>query len=104
MIARVWRATLDASHVQDYVRHFTEHVAPALAAVGGYQGSQVLCTGDSNPADVVVVTWWNSLDAIHGFAGTDISRAVIDPEARQVLLSCDDRVTHYTVMADFPAR
>ena len=29
---------------------------------------------------------------------------VIDPEARQLLLSCDDRVTHYTVMADRRSR
>jgi hypothetical protein len=50
------------------------------------------------------VTWWRSLDAIHGFAGSDIGRAVIDPEARRVLVSCDESVAHYTVVAEHPAR
>jgi heme-degrading monooxygenase HmoA len=104
MIARVWKATVDVSEVDAYVRHFAEHVAPALARVDGYQGSQVLCNRDAHPTDLVVVTWWNSLDAIRGFAGDDIGRAVIDSEARQVLLSCDDRVTHYTVIADHRSR
>jgi heme-degrading monooxygenase HmoA len=104
MIARVWKAKADASGVEDYVRYFTEHVVPALAAVQGYQGSQVLCNPGLDPTDVVVVTWWNSLDAIHGFAGSDIGRAVIDPEARQVLVSCDERVTHYTVVAEHEGR
>jgi len=104
MIARVWKAKARASRVQDYVRHFTEQVAPALATVRGYQGSQVFCNHELDPTDLVVVTWWNSRDAIHGFAGTDIGRAVIDPEARQMLVSCDESVTHYSVVAEHEAR
>jgi heme-degrading monooxygenase HmoA len=104
MIARVWKATADASQLEGYVRHFTEHVVPALVRVDGYEGSQLLCNREVTPTDLVVVTWWNSLDAIRGFAGSDISRAVIDPRARQVLLSCDERVMHYTVIADHAPR
>ena len=104
MIARVWKAKANASSVDEYIRHFTEHVAPALAAVSGYEGSQVLCNPGLDPTDIVVVTWWSSLDVIHGFAGSDIGRAVIDPEARRVLVSCDESVAHYTVVAEHPAR
>jgi heme-degrading monooxygenase HmoA len=104
MIARVWKARAEESRVEDYVRHFTEHVAPALATVRGYQASQVLCNCEVDPAEVVVVTWWTSLEAIHGFAGSEIGHAVIDPEARRVLVSCDDRVTHYTVVAEHARR
>lgn len=96
----MWKATANASRVEDYVRHFTEQVAPALAAVRGYRGAQVLSNPGLDPTDVVVVTWWDSLDAIHRFAGSDIGRAVIDPRAREVLLSCDESVTHYTVVAE----
>src|SRR5204863_6991025 len=81
MDARVWKARAEAARVQAYVRHFTEQVVPVLAAVRGYQGLQVLCNREVDPQEVVVVTWWNSLEALHGFAGSDIGRAVIDPEA-----------------------
>ena len=103
MIARVWKARAELARLQEYLRHFTEHVVPVLASVRGYQGAQVLCNRELDPADVVVVTWWSSIEAVHAFAGDDLRRAVIDPEARQVLVSCDDSVTHYAVVAEHAA-
>jgi hypothetical protein len=47
--------------------------------------------------EIVVVTWWASLDAIRAFAGADVERAVVDPEVRPLLSAWDDRVTHYEI-------
>ena len=100
MIARIWRATLPRTRAQDYARHFTDYVAPSLSPIPGYRGARVLCNGESDPAEVVVVTWWSSREAIRGFAGPDIRRAVVAPGVRQMFVSCDDTVSHYEVIAE----
>jgi heme-degrading monooxygenase HmoA len=100
MIARLWRARIDASRVKDYAAYFEEHLRPALGELPGYRGAQVLFNGTAHPCEIVVVTWWTSLNAIQRFAGNDPSRAVIGEEARRMLLSVDETVTHYEVVLD----
>jgi heme-degrading monooxygenase HmoA len=100
MVARVWKATLASTRVAEYRRHFDDRVIPALIRTSGYLGAQVLITPDVDPAELVVVTWWSSLDAIRAFAGPDVRRAVVDPEARAMLMRCEETVTLYDVIDD----
>jgi heme-degrading monooxygenase HmoA len=100
MVARVWKAALPPARVPDYQRHFAERVAPVLASTPGYRGSEILVRRDVEPAELVVLTWWSSLDAIRGFAGADVRRAVVDPEARTMLARSEDTVTHYDVVIE----
>jgi hypothetical protein len=39
------------------------------------------------------------MEALHEFAGPDLERAVVEPEARAALLRFDARVRHYEVLA-----
>lgn len=47
--------------------------------------------------EFLVITLWDSMDAIRRFAGEDSERAVVEPEARAVLAEFDDFVRHYEV-------
>ena len=47
-----------------------------------------------------MVTRWTSIEAIRGFAGEDLERAVVEPEARALLVSFDERVQHRTIVLD----
>jgi len=55
----------------------------------------VLVRTGSQQAEIEVLTFWESIDAIRRFAGEAIERAVIEPEARALFLSCDEHVRHY---------
>ncbi|GII01374.1 hypothetical protein Pta02_33820 [Planobispora takensis] len=46
-----------------------------------------------------MVTLWESPEAIRDFAGPDLTAAVVEPEARAVLIDYDTTVTHHTVVA-----
>lgn len=48
----------------------------------------------------LVLTFWDSLEAVRGFAGEDIGRAVVEPEAEAALRRFDEVVWHYEVMED----
>jgi heme-degrading monooxygenase HmoA len=47
--------------------------------------------------EITVLTFWKSLDAIRGFAGTDLEEAVVADEAAALLTQFDRRVRHYEV-------
>lgn len=48
--------------------------------------------------EILVITWWRSLDAIRGFAGTDLEDAVVAEEAASLLTRFDRRVRHYQLV------
>jgi len=95
MIARLWRGRASTPKDADaYQRHVTSRVLPELKGIPGYRSAQVLRRGE----EFLVITFWESMDAIRRFAGEDPERAVVEPEARAVLAEFDDVVRHYEVM------
>jgi heme-degrading monooxygenase HmoA len=75
-------------------------VLPELQAIEGFRGATLLRREDGAEIEFLVLTRWASLEAIRAFAGDDIERAVVEPEAVAVLVSFDDRVRHYEVAHD----
>ena len=95
MIARLWRGRARTPDDADaYQRHVTTRVLPELEAIDGHRGAQVL----RRQEEFLVITFWESMDAIRRFAGEDPERAVVEPEARAVLAEFDDVVRHYEVL------
>jgi heme-degrading monooxygenase HmoA len=97
MIARVWRGRTRAADVASYRAHLEGKVLPVLRDIAGYEGAKLLTRTDGGDIEILVVTWWTSLDAARAFAGVDVEHAVVDPEARPLLSAWDDRVRHYDV-------
>ena len=100
MIARSWSARATRDGAQAYVRYFRDTLAPELAVLPGYLGASIHQGTRGDVVDLLVITRWASLDAIRGFAGTEPERAVVEPEARAVLLSFDERVEHRTIVLE----
>ena len=95
MLARLWRGRAKTpADAAAYQRHVTARVLPALKEIPGHRGAQVL----RREEEFLVITFWESMDAIRRFAGEDPERAVVEPEARAVLAEFDDVVRHYEVM------
>jgi heme-degrading monooxygenase HmoA len=49
--------------------------------------------------EFLVLTLWESMDAIRAFAGDQPELAVVEPEARAALVRSDSTVAHYEVLA-----
>lgn len=98
MIARVWAARATIANAPAYAEHLRTEVIPGLRSVDGYQGAKLLQRADGDEIEIVVVTWWQSLDAIHGFAGDDIGSAVVTDHATGLLAGFDERVLHYEMV------
>lgn len=100
MIARVWRATATAEGAEAYREHFTASVLPALRRLDGHRGAYLFRLDGDDLVELEVMTLWESDEAIRAFAGNDMTTAVVEPEARAVLLTYDKTVSHRTVVVD----
>jgi len=100
MIARVWAARAAAENASRYQQHVQQHLLAELRSIEGYLGISVLQHLDvhAGEVEIIVSTRWASLDAIRRFAGDDLERAVVAPEAQAVLTDWDERVRHYDVV------
>lgn len=97
-VVRVWRGLVAPTSVDVYLGHFDREVTPALLATSGFLGAGILCREVDAGLELVVTTVWESLDPIRAFAGEDVLRAVVHPDAHAALLQFDERVTHYEVI------
>ena len=99
MIARLWRGrAADASTADAYVRHFTGTVTTRLEDLAGHRGAWLLRRKVDGGAEFVTLTLWDSRQSIEAFTGPDISKSVVEPEARAVLQEFDDFASHYDVV------
>ena len=97
MIARTWRGRATAANAPAYVKHFTETVVPQLKALPGHRGAYLLRRELDGEVELLATTFWESRASIEAFAGKDIGRAHVEPQARAVLASFDDVADHYEV-------
>jgi heme-degrading monooxygenase HmoA len=100
VIARSWSARATPDGARGYVRYFRDTLAPELATLEGYLGASIYQGEVGDLVEILVVTRWASAEAIRSFAGDDAGRAVVEPEARAMLVSFDERVEHRTVVLD----
>ena len=100
MIIREWRGRASSSQADAYPKHFREKVIPELRQVPGFAGAQLARRQLDDKIEFLVLTRWRSMDAIRAFAGIDVEKAVVEPDAVAALIEFDGRVRHYDVVEE----
>ena len=98
MIARFWSAQAKPAQAPAYVDHLKSHVLPILRKLDGYSGAMLLERPASDAVEIIVITFWRSVDSIRGFAGDDAETAVVADEAVSLLTQFDQCARHYEVV------
>lgn len=98
MVVRTWRGATRAVDADAYAEYMDETGVQALAGTAGNEGVQMWRRIEGDRAEFVVVSWWESREAIAAFAGKDIERAVFYPEDERFLVERDLTVTHHDVV------
>jgi len=99
MVAREWRCRCPREHRDGFLAYLDRTGVQDTAATPGCRGAQVLVRDLEDAAEIVLVTYWDSLDAIRAYAGEDIAQARLYPEDARYGLDPDRHVTHYRVVA-----
>lgn len=103
MIVRTWRGQASSSNPDAYIEHFRSKVLPELRGIKGFLGACLLRENHPDAVEFLVLTRWASMGAIRAFAGDDVGRAVVDPQAVAALVRFDRTVRHYDVVEDLVA-
>ena len=101
LTVRTWSARADPEGAGSYSRYFTGTLLPELRKLPGFQGAYLLrrdLDGDGT-VELTAHTFWESPEVIRAFAGDDITVAIVEPEARAMLLDFDRTATHRIVAA-----
>jgi len=98
VICRHWRGVAKTDKAEEYIRHLREETFPGLDGIDGFLGAEILRRPVEEGVEFVVLTRWTSLESIQRFAGGDIDKAVVPPEAEVLMVSFDASVRHYELV------
>ena len=100
MIARAWRGATKAKDSEAYLEYLHRTGLAEYRKTPGNRGVLGLRRIANGRAEFLLVSLWESEDAIRQFAGDDIDKAVFYPEDERFLVERDDHVSHYEVVYD----
>ena len=104
MIARMWRGSAIRERANDYVEHIEQSVVPELRQIDGFRGIYLLQRYLSDDVEFVVLTLWESMDAIRKFAGINPEVAVVAPAARALFREYDVAVKHFEIVLNLEGK
>ncbi len=101
MITRMWRGETPTVKADAYLTYLKLTGLADYANVPGNRGVTVLTRQLGDRTEFLIVTTWDSWEAIRQFAGDDPEIARYYPEDDDYLLSRNEHVEHYeTAFAD----
>jgi heme-degrading monooxygenase HmoA len=98
MIARIWHGVTSAEKADEYYQFLQQSGIADYKLVEGNRGVQVLQRIEGDKAHFLLITLWDSMDAIKRFAGDNPEKAKYYPEDKDYLLEFEEYVSHYDVL------
>lgn len=102
MIARTWHGVTPVAKADDYLDLMRTVAIPDYQAIPGNRGVYVMRRIEGEAAHFLLLTLWDSADAIRQFAGDDMDKAKYYDFDADYLLELEPTVTHYEVFAAPP--
>ena len=97
MIARIWRGMTAASNAEEYLEYLKLTGMREYRDTEGNRGVFVLRRTQGEHAEFVLVSLWDSMDAVRRFAGENADIAKYYPRDAHYLLELEPHVRHYEV-------
>jgi heme-degrading monooxygenase HmoA len=97
VVARTWRGWTRPEDADEYVAYLGRTGLPAYRGTPGNRGAWILRRDDGERTEFVTLSFWDSLQAIGGFAGEELERAVFFSEDDRFLVEREETVTHWVV-------
>ena len=97
VIARIWRGATRREDRATYADYVARTGLTGYRSTPGNRGAYILQRDVGDRTEITTLSFWDSLDAIKGFAGDDIARAVFYPEDDRYLVERDVTVQHFDV-------
>lgn len=98
MISRYWRGLAKPAFADAYIEHLKTDTFPQLASIAGFIDASILRRNEETGVEFLIITRWDSIGAIHQFAGQAADIAVVPPKIQEMMTEYDHKVRHYEVI------
>jgi heme-degrading monooxygenase HmoA len=98
MISRHWRGLAHPQDADAYTEHLQAETFPALKRIAGFQEAFLFRRDSEKGVEFLVVTTWESKEAIERFAGEDSEVAVVPERVQGWMIEYDRRARHYEIV------
>jgi len=100
VIARIWRGTTSKEQAEEYLHLMRTIALPDYRSIPRNRGAFALYRVDGETAYFVMITHWDSLEAVREFAGEDIEAAKYYDFDVNYLIDRGPVVEHYELFTD----
>ena len=100
VIARMWHGRVMTAKADEYYIYLKEMGIDKIKEIQGNLGAQVMRRNNGKETEFMVISYWESNEAIKRFAGEDIEKTHFLPKDPQYLLELEPKVRHFEVMLD----
>lgn len=100
MIARIWHGITKVDDYEAYTAFLKEVAIPDYKKTEGFVKLSFLRRIEDNIAHFTLITYWENLEVIKNFAGTEYEIAKYYPEDKDYLLVFEEKVKHFEVFAE----
>jgi heme-degrading monooxygenase HmoA len=99
MISRIWHGYTRPEDADTYEQLLRDEIFTGIVDrnIEGFREIQLFRRPMGGEVEFVTVMWFDSLDAVRTFAGSEYELAVVPAAARSVLSRFDERSQHYEV-------
>ena len=97
MIARIWRGITLKEKADDFIAYFHQTGLADFGKTPGNRGTTILRRDQGEHCEIMLISLWDSLDAVRAFAGENAERSVYYPEDEHYLLQMEPLVRLYEV-------
>jgi len=97
VISRIWHGWTTRENAASYETLLRSEILPGIAnrSIRGLEGAHLLRRDVPEGVEFVTILWFDTLEAVRGFAGEDYEAAVVPEKARRLLSRFDARSQHY---------
>jgi heme-degrading monooxygenase HmoA len=99
VIVRQWHGKTTAADADRYEHYLAESIKK-FTTIPGNRGYQLLREDVGNLTHFSVLSFWDSRDSIHGYAGADISKVRPLPRDPEFLIDPEASVRNYDLRVD----
>jgi heme-degrading monooxygenase HmoA len=100
-IARIWHGRTPAARAEEYRQYIFEAGIKKIASLPGNRGVQLMVKTSAEEGEFMVVSYWDSIEAIKGYAGADYTRVHDLPRDDEFLIEKEKLVRHFELDVNF---
>ncbi len=98
MIERHWKGIAKFEEVDNYIEHLLKDTFPKIELIDGFIKAFILKRPLPEGVEFLIITVWNSIEAIQQFAGVTPESAVVPLSVQKMMIRYDHHVVHYEVV------